>query len=118
MGLIQKRKTDLLLAFMLIILLFKTNRCTPAFLVKSNASYGCKGHLNECRIAEALDSELGFDMVMDSDLVRILQSGNTAVTGNTGNRNAPAQRNCPSPQYASCLARGRSANCRGTYCRG
>ncbi|MBA0674416.1 hypothetical protein Goari_016016 [Gossypium aridum] len=120
MGLIHMRNIHILLVFTVTIILLETNGCKAAFPVKSNFSYKCKGSLNECRIVEALDSELELelDMVMNSNVVRILQRGNTPVTSNTGNRNRPVQQTCPSPQYASCLATGGRANCRGTYCRG
>ncbi|PPD98731.1 hypothetical protein GOBAR_DD04257 [Gossypium barbadense] len=97
MGLIHMRNIHILLVFTVTIILLETNGCKADFPVKSNFSYKCKGRLNECRIVER---------------------GNTPVTSNTGNRNRPVQQTCPSPQYASCLATGGRANCRGTYCRG
>ncbi|MBA0821420.1 hypothetical protein Goarm_018280, partial [Gossypium armourianum] len=108
MVLIHMRNIHILLVFTVTIILLETNGCKAAFPVKSNFSYKCKGSLNECRIVEALDSdlELELEMVMNSNVVRILQRGNTPVTSNTGNRNRPVQQTCPSPQYASCLATG------------
>ncbi|TYI18481.1 hypothetical protein ES332_A07G093900v1 [Gossypium tomentosum] len=69
MGLIPMRNIHILLVFTVTIVLLETNGCKAAFLVKSNFSYKCKGRLNECRIAEALDSELELelDMVMNSN---------------------------------------------------
>ncbi|MBA0790340.1 hypothetical protein Gohar_014999 [Gossypium harknessii] len=121
MGLIEKRKTNLLLASMVIIFLLKISHWGTAFIVKSNTSYKCSSRLDECRTVETFNSELEWelDMVMNPNFVRILEGGGGTGTGNTGNAVKPWQRPCPDPQYASCppLAGGKP-NCRGTYDRG
>ncbi|TYH09425.1 hypothetical protein ES288_A07G094800v1 [Gossypium darwinii] len=90
MGIIEKRKTNLLLASTVIIFLLKINHCGTAFMVKSNTSYNCNSRLDECRAVETFNSELVWelDMVMNSNFVRILASG------------------------------GKKTNCRGTFDRG
>ncbi|TXG74887.1 hypothetical protein ES288_1Z001800v1 [Gossypium darwinii] len=77
MGIIEKRKTNLLLASTVIIFLLKINHCGTAFIVKSNTSYNCNSRLDECRAVETFNSELVWelDMVMNSNFVRILASG-------------------------------------------
>ncbi|KAG8488329.1 hypothetical protein CXB51_016339 [Gossypium anomalum] len=94
MGLIEKRKTYFLLAFMVIIFLLKINHLRAAFMVKSNTSYECNGHLDKCWTTEAFDSELEWelDMVMNSSIVRMLESGSATITGNTVNSNEPSQK--------------------------
>ncbi|KAB2073536.1 hypothetical protein ERO13_A07G080300v2 [Gossypium hirsutum] len=121
MGIIEKRKTNLLLASTVIIFLLKINHCGTAFIVKSNTSYNCNSRLDECRAVETFNSELVWelDMVMNSNFVRILASGGGTGTGNTGNANQPWQKPCPDPQYASCPPLGgKKTNCRGTFDRG
>ncbi|KAH1130978.1 hypothetical protein J1N35_002356 [Gossypium stocksii] len=106
MGLIEKRKINLLPASTVIIL--KINHCGTAFIVKSNTSYNCNSRLDECRTVETFNSELEWelDMVMNSNFVRILASGGGTGTGNTGNANQQWQKPCSDPQYASCPALG------------
>ncbi|MBA0757416.1 hypothetical protein Gotri_020517 [Gossypium trilobum] len=119
MGLIEKRKTNLLLASMVIIFLLKISHW--GFIVKSNTSYKCNSRLDECRTVETFNSELEWelDMVMNPNFVRILAGGGGTGTGSTGNPKKPWQHPCPNPQYASCppLAGGKP-NCRGEYDRG
>ncbi|TYG60779.1 hypothetical protein ES288_D07G095100v1, partial [Gossypium darwinii] len=120
MGLIEKRKTNLLLASMVIIFLLKISHWGTAFIVKSNTSYKCNSRLDECRTVETFNSELEWelDMVMNSNIVRMLQSGSATITGSTGNANEPSQKNCPEPSYGSSLpATGSNPNCKGIYCR-
>lgn len=121
MGLFEKRKTNFLLASMVIIFFLKINHCGTAFIVKSNTSYKCNSRLDECRMVETFNSELEWelDMMMNSNVVRILVSGSGTGTGGTGNANQPWQKPCPHPQYHSCPAlASKKPNCRGPYDRG
>ncbi|KAH1130979.1 hypothetical protein J1N35_002357 [Gossypium stocksii] len=105
---------------MVIIFLLKINQSRAAFIVKSNTSYECNCHLDECWTTEAFDSELEWelDMVMNSNIVKMLKSGRATITGNTGNANEPSQQKCPKPPYDSCLpATGSNPNRKGIYCR-
>ena len=108
----QKRKGDFLLAFVVMIILLKTNCCRAALLVKSNTTYQCNGRLEEYRIAEDVELELG--LVMNSNVIRILQSGNTpSVTAGTENPSTPVQENCPTA-YGNCIANGGTPDCKNT----
>ncbi|WRX21910.1 hypothetical protein QQP08_014397 [Theobroma cacao] len=103
MGFDQKKKGEIYLAFVLMIILLKSNCCRAALLVKSNTTYQRNGRLDECRIAQDLELEL--DLPISSNVIRILQGGSGTVTGGTPNRNRPAQNNCPTA-YGNCIANG------------
>ncbi|TYI72916.1 hypothetical protein E1A91_D07G093200v1 [Gossypium mustelinum] len=100
MGFIEREKHIFFLLFSVITFLLNITHPTAAF------------------IAFDLELEWELDMVMNSNIVRMLQSGSATITGSTGNANEPSQKNCPEPSYGSSLpATGSNPNCNGIYCR-
>ncbi|EOY17500.1 hypothetical protein QQP08_023073 [Theobroma cacao] len=117
MGFDQKKKGEISLAFVLMIVLLETNTCRAALIVKRNPSYQRNGRLDHYRIAEDLELEL--DLLVSSNFIRILADDGKPVdiyaTLDSGHQ---AQKNCPSGSYEQCSAKGGgNPDCKSIYNR-
>ncbi|XVF85605.1 hypothetical protein PTKIN_Ptkin17bG0130400 [Pterospermum kingtungense] len=113
------------LVVMIMIIHLKPNCGRAAVLVKSNTMYQCKGLLNvlnECKIGQDLESELGF--LMDTtNVIRILAGAKIEkLSTNALDANLAVQHGCPSGSYHACTTKPigpKPPNCRDTFdCKG
>ncbi|XVF14433.1 hypothetical protein REPUB_Repub09cG0059400 [Reevesia pubescens] len=107
----------ILVFVMLMLMMFNTNCCRAAVLIKekSNGSFRCSGHLDDCLIAEDMELELLMDSYINRMLIDGIKKPVTDIPKNAKTTPKPCGNG---HQYGPCMGDKKvPANC-GAYTRG